>query len=164
MPGGVDQVQLVALPGNANRLRLDRDPSLALELHRIEQLFTHVAVGDGVGELEDPIRECRLSVVDVRDDGEVADPALVHGNQARMLAVMRFSQDSGDAGPGPGPGRESRQGLARGVRARPGPSVTGLTAVVAAAAVVATVEVHLASFLSSRQGPGSSVVLPRMTW
>jgi hypothetical protein len=31
----------------------------------------------------------------VRDDGEVADPALVHGNQARMLAVMPFCLDIG---------------------------------------------------------------------
>ena len=86
----VDQVQLVALPGNAHRLGLDRDPALALEIHRVEQLLAHVAVGDGVRELENPIGQGRLPVVDVGDDGEVADAALVHGNQARMLAVMRF--------------------------------------------------------------------------
>jgi hypothetical protein len=36
-------------------------------------------------------------VVDMGDDGEVADPALVHGNQARMLAVMRFSLELSDS-------------------------------------------------------------------
>ena len=98
VPRRVDQVQLMALPGDAHRLRLDRDPALALEIHRIEQLLPHVAVGDGVRELENPIGQGRFPVVDVRDDGEVADPALVHGDQARMLAVMRFCLDLGASG------------------------------------------------------------------
>ena len=75
----VDQVQLVALPGDTHRLGLDRDPALALEIHRVEQLLAHVAVGDRVRELENAIGQGRFPVVDVRDDGEVADPALVHG-------------------------------------------------------------------------------------
>ena len=77
--GRVDQVQLVPLPLHADRLRLDRDPALALELHRVEQLIAHLALGDGLRQLEDPVGERRLAVVDVRDDREVADPALVHG-------------------------------------------------------------------------------------
>ena len=76
--GRVDQVQLVALPEHAHGLRLDRDPALALELHRVEQLLLHVAVGDRVGELEDAVGERRLAVVDVGDDREVADVCLVH--------------------------------------------------------------------------------------
>ena len=79
VPGRVDQVQLVALPVDPHRLRLDRDPALALELHRVEQLVAHVALGDRVRQLEDPVRERRLPVVDVGDDREVADSALVHG-------------------------------------------------------------------------------------
>ena len=79
-PGRVDQVQLVALPHHADGLRLDRDPALALEVHRVEQLLAHLAAGDGVGDLEDAVGERRLAVVDVRDDREVADLALVHGH------------------------------------------------------------------------------------
>ena len=78
VPGRVDQVQLVALPHHADGLRLDRDPALALELHRVEQLLAHLAAGDGLGDLEDAVGERRLAVVDVRDDREVADLALVH--------------------------------------------------------------------------------------
>ena len=78
-PGRVDQVELVALPGHAHRLRLDRDPALALELHRVEQLLAHLAPGHGLRQLEDAVGERRLAVVDVRDDREVADPGLVHG-------------------------------------------------------------------------------------
>ena len=75
----VDQVELVALPAHPHRLGLDRDPALALELHRVEQLRPHVARRHGVGQLENAVGERRLAVVDVRDDREVSDPALVHG-------------------------------------------------------------------------------------
>ena len=78
VPGRVDQVQLVALPEHAHRLRLDRDPPLALELHRVEQLLLHVPVRDRVRHLKDAIGERRLAMVDVRDDREVADFCLVH--------------------------------------------------------------------------------------
>ncbi len=97
VPGGVDQVELMSLPGDTYGLRLDRDPALALEIHGIEQLLAHVPVGNRVRELENTVGESRLPVVDVGDDREVADAALVHGNQARMLAVKRFSLDFRDS-------------------------------------------------------------------
>ena len=45
--GRVDQVQVVGLPSAAqvldpHRLRLDRDPALALEVHRVEHLGAHL--------------------------------------------------------------------------------------------------------------------------
>ena len=78
VPGRVDEVELVALPGDAHGLGLDRDAAFPLELHRVENLFAHLARRDGVGQLEDAIGERRLAVVDVRDDREVADAALFH--------------------------------------------------------------------------------------
>ena len=79
--GRVDQVQVVGLPVGGpvldpHRLGLDRDPALALEVHRVEHLGTHFLRVDGAGDLEDPVGERRLAVVDVGDDREVAD--LVH--------------------------------------------------------------------------------------
>ena len=74
----VDQVQLEALPGDPHGLGLDRDPALALELHRVEHLRAHVPAGDRVGHLENAVGERRLAVVDVGDDREVADLALLH--------------------------------------------------------------------------------------
>ena len=56
-----------------HRLRLDGDAALALDVHGIEHLLAHVAQGDGAGGLDEPVGERRLAVVDVRDDGEVAD-------------------------------------------------------------------------------------------
>ena len=79
MAGRVDQVQLVALPVHAHRLRLDRDAAFALELHGVEHLVAHLARRDRVRELEDAVGERRLAMVDMGDDREVADVRLVHG-------------------------------------------------------------------------------------
>src|SRR5204863_320393 len=57
----VDEVELVPAPENAHCLRLDRDAALALELHRVEHLLAHLALGNRVRQLEDPIRERRLA-------------------------------------------------------------------------------------------------------
>ena len=80
---GVDQVQLIGLAvelrgvEDPHRAGLDRDPALALEVHRVEQLGAHRPRVDGMGQLEDPICQRRLAMVDVGDDREVADVRLV---------------------------------------------------------------------------------------
>src|SRR5262249_10736453 len=79
VPRCVDELQLVTAQRHRNRLRLDRDPALSLELHRVEELLAHLALGDGTRELEDPVGERRLAVVDVRDDREVTNAVLLHG-------------------------------------------------------------------------------------
>ncbi len=76
---------------DADRLGLDRDPALALELHRVEHLRAHLATGHRVRDLENAVGERRLAVVDVRDDREVADSVQVHGDQPRR---KRPSNDS----------------------------------------------------------------------
>ena len=69
---------VAGLEEDPHGLGLDRDAPLPLELHRVEQLRPHQAGIDRVGQLEDPVRERRLAVVDMGDDAEVADLALVH--------------------------------------------------------------------------------------
>ena len=83
VPRRVDQVQDVDLPvvrlvGQPDRVRLDRDPALALEVHAVEHLRLHLARLERAGHLEEPVGQRRLAVVDVGDDGEIADEALVH--------------------------------------------------------------------------------------
>ena len=75
MAGRVHQVQLIAVPGEAHRLRLDGDPAFALDVHVVEHLLVaaHLAVGHAAGRLDQPVGERRLAVVDVRDDAEVTD-------------------------------------------------------------------------------------------
>ncbi len=77
VPGGVDEVQHVgAVVGRGERqahgLGLDRDAALPLDVHPIEVLRAHRAVVDDAGDLQHPVGQCRLAVVDVRDDAEVA--------------------------------------------------------------------------------------------
>ena len=110
--GRVDEIELVPAPGHAHRLRLDRDPALSLELHRVEELLAHVALRDGPGQLEDAIRERRLAVVDVRDDREIANAVLLH----RTLSADRRGRRAGlatvatpRAREAPAPGRARRR-------------------------------------------------------
>jgi hypothetical protein len=93
--GGVHQVELIGLAVlvlivEAHGLRLDGDAALALDLHGIEDLVLHLAVGDVAAQLDQPVGQRRLAVVDVRDDGEIADQRRVgHGrlDNTRTLAA-----------------------------------------------------------------------------
>ncbi len=58
---------------DADGVGLDGDAALALDVHRVEELLLHVALGHGAGELDQPVGERGLAVVDMGDDGEVAD-------------------------------------------------------------------------------------------
>ena len=76
--GGVDQVEDVLLPvpgpvGHADGLGLDGDAAFPLQLHVVEELGLGLPSGDRARELQQPVRERRLAVVDVRDDREIAD-------------------------------------------------------------------------------------------
>ena len=74
----IDQVELIRLAvvgviGHADGIGLDRDATLALDVHRVKQLRLHVALIDGMGELEDAVTDRGLAMVDMRNDREVAD-------------------------------------------------------------------------------------------
>ena len=75
----VDEIQRVLVAvgcaiAQRDRMGLNRDPTLALEIHRVKQLRGHIALLDGVREFEKTIRKGRLPMVDVCDDAKVADP------------------------------------------------------------------------------------------
>ena len=70
---GVDQVEDVAVVVDPHVLGLDGDAALPLDVHGVEVLLPHEPGVDGSGDLEDAVRQGRLAVVDVADDGEVAD-------------------------------------------------------------------------------------------
>ena len=80
VPGRVDQVEHVLLAVVArvvqpDRMRLDGDAALALEVHRVEHLRLHLARLQRAGDLEKAVGQRRLAVIDVGDDREVADVA-----------------------------------------------------------------------------------------
>src|ERR1700730_1602161 len=87
---GVDEVQLVgfAVPrrvGHPDRLELDGDAALALEIHAVEDLILHIALADRARELEQAVGQCRFPVIDVGDDAEVAHSRLSCGGHGQML-------------------------------------------------------------------------------
>lgn len=78
MAWSVDEVKEVALAVEGGvlkrrRLRLDGNAALALEIHRVEHLLCHFAVRQPAAELDDSIRKRALAVVDMGNDGKVAN-------------------------------------------------------------------------------------------
>jgi hypothetical protein len=51
----------------------DRDATFAFEVHGIQDLGHHFALGEGTGMFQKAIGEGGLAVVDVGDDGEVSN-------------------------------------------------------------------------------------------
>ena len=82
---GVDEVDDEVPPLQPDVLGLDRDAPLALQVHGVEVLGPHVTGVDGAGELEDAVGQRGLPVVDVADDGEVADARRVDHGSAHCL-------------------------------------------------------------------------------
>ena len=78
MAGGVDEVERIghAVPGrvgHAHGLRLDGDAALPLQVHGVEHLVAHLALGHDARALDQPVGQRGLAVVDVRDDAEIPD-------------------------------------------------------------------------------------------
>ena len=83
MAGRVDEVQLVivavlAAVVEAHRMRFDGDASLALQVHGVEHLFHHFALGERARYFQQAVGQRGFAVVDVRDDREVPDELAVH--------------------------------------------------------------------------------------
>ena len=76
--GGVDQVQnvifaIVRFIVDADCVGFDGDATLTFDVHGVQKLGLHVTVFNGTGLLNEPICEGRFPMVNVRDDGEIAD-------------------------------------------------------------------------------------------
>ena len=107
VPRRVDEVQDVGLAvvrgiGETDRMGLYRDPPLPLQVHRIENLRLHLARPQRTRDLQEAIGERRLPVIDMGDDGEVADLTVMH------LAVRGEPPRSTESGEAP-----ARQGATR---------------------------------------------------
>ena len=94
-------------------LGLDGDAPLPLDVHGVEVLLAHEPGVDRAGDLEDAVRQRRLAVVDVADDGEVADAAQwrrVHWRWLGGGTVRRSYRPHRGSGrlAGPAPARAQR--------------------------------------------------------
>jgi hypothetical protein len=56
---------------------LDGDAALALDVHPVQVLGPHLAIGHHAGELQHAVGQRGLAVVDMRNDAEVPDNAQV---------------------------------------------------------------------------------------
>ena len=70
---GTRVVALLHRPGHPHGLALDGDAALALDVHPVEVLRPRRPLVDHTGQLQHPVCQRRLAVVDVRDDAEVPD-------------------------------------------------------------------------------------------
>ena len=77
VPGRVDQIELVRLTvlgqvKHGDRMCLDGNAPLAFQVHRIEQLLLHLAIGNRAGTMEQTVGKGGLPMVDVGDDAEIS--------------------------------------------------------------------------------------------
>ena len=54
-------------------VRFDGDAALALQVHGVEHLRHHFALGERAGDFQQTVRQRRFAVIDMRDDGEISD-------------------------------------------------------------------------------------------
>ena len=78
----VDEIERVGfavfgLIGQADGARLDGDAALALKIHIVKDLLGHFALLHRAAQLDEPVGQRGFAVVNVRDDGEIPDMALV---------------------------------------------------------------------------------------
>ena len=73
VPRCVDEVDHMAGVLEPDALELDGDPPLPLQVHGVEVLGAHLPRVHRPAQLQEPVRERGLAVVDVGDDAEVAD-------------------------------------------------------------------------------------------
>ena len=109
--GRVDQVEAVEEAVGRGVLQahgagLDRDPLLALQVHGVQDLARHLPGIDRVGELEEPVRERGLAVIDVGNDREVAQAILgmsggMYGRTGDGHERGLYGTDAGPAGTRP---------------------------------------------------------------
>ena len=91
MPRGINQVHTVFVPVSrgvmqANAFCFDGDATLALEVHGVEHLRGHLALGERAGELEQAIGQGRFPMVNVRDNTKIPDVLGIHSSLASQPA------------------------------------------------------------------------------
>src|SRR5262249_33791226 len=86
-------VEFVALAAvdvfNRDRVHLNRDAALALQVHIVEDLGPELARGDGPGLEQELVGQGAFAVVDVGNDGEVANVA---GRTHRLISSRRWKE------------------------------------------------------------------------
>ena len=72
-------------------MRLDGNTALAFQLHRIQHLIGHFAITQTAAKLYKPVRQRGFAMIDVRDDGKIAD--ILHRLRIIGRLVTETSKD-----------------------------------------------------------------------
>ena len=77
MTGSVDEIQRVGIAilrivFERNALCLDRNATLAFQIHRIQHLLRHFTVGEPTANLDKPVREGGFTMVNMSNNGEIS--------------------------------------------------------------------------------------------
>ena len=78
MSWGIDKVELIRLTVpcgvvQGDALCLNSDATFALNIHGVQNLLLHFAIREAAAYLNKTVRQSRFAVVDVGNDGEVAN-------------------------------------------------------------------------------------------
>ena len=103
MARGINEVKSVhlAISGpilQRRRLGLDGDAPLALEIHGVEHLLLHLTIGESSTDLDDPVGQGALSMVDMGNDGKVSNILQIDNtrfSEAKSLTRLRFYNNPG---------------------------------------------------------------------
>jgi len=84
MPRCIDQVELVGIPVlslvvQPHGLGLDGDTSFPFDIHLVEKLVLLFPLRKGPREFEQAVGKGRFAVIDMGDDGKIADELRIHG-------------------------------------------------------------------------------------
>ena len=106
--GGINEIQLVglAITGRVvqrHALRLDGDATLTLQLHGIQHLFFELTLTEAATDLNKAVRQRGFTMIDVGDDGEVANILDVSHRACKQSVVAAPARGSGTvSSPEPG--------------------------------------------------------------
>src|SRR5207245_5908512 len=76
---------ILGLVHHAHGMGLDGDAAFPLQIHRVEHLRLHLARGERASQLQQPISQRGFAVVDVSNNGEIAEKSGVHSLENRSL-------------------------------------------------------------------------------
>ena len=83
------------------RLGLDGDAAFLLDIHGIKDLRGHLAIGEATTALYQAVSQSRLAMVDMSDDGKIADVIHIPGNvglgKSQMSQRLLVNNDKGSA-------------------------------------------------------------------
>ena len=97
--GGIDQVESIVTPvlsfiDHRHGVAFNRDPSLALQVHRVEKLGFHITHFYGARHLEDTVRQSCLSVIDMGNDAEIASMVEISHEWQKRAKITAYRKSS----------------------------------------------------------------------